>query len=856
MTKVLIRVRDFALLGWFVLCGTLSIAAVHSPPPGGRPPKTAEDLYAQLRSIGLDKSRVYVIREASLDRAELHITFESGTIAFTQDIYGRITGAFFAGEGEVLLRPPNATERASMDLFTGMAILEEQFGNGYFRFNDDVYGELQPALRPASNAEEFISNWGETAQRLAEFDALRLLISFSQFLPVTGGGTSPPLIGENRSEPDRLLHARLQGQTLGNFDLYFDTTIQESVWAGQSRTTEGGTYYDVWTSFDSRRGPRSVNYEPKQDHVTITRFKIRADVKPPTDLNGDARLQLEVGRGGQRTLLFELSRFLQLKSVDLNGHGVEFIHNQALEGTQLQRRGNDLVAVVFPAPLTAGEKLELHFVYAGEVLSEAGSGLLYVGARGTWYPNRGLAMSNFDLEFRYPPGWTLLATGKRTAVATPSEPATPSGAAGEASGQQVGRWVSERPIPLAGFNLGKYTRAVARVGEVLVESYATSGVERTFPKPTTTEVVTVPDVHHPMIQGPPVAVTPLPPSPARNAQPVADQSARAIEFFARRFGPFPYSSLELTQMPGPMSEGWPGLVFLSSYSFLTPAERKMLHMDRLDALLSAQVLTHETAHQWWGDLVSWRSYRDQWMMEALANYCTMMVVQSENPTEFRDLMEKFRHDLLEKNKEGQILRDAGPVTLGTRLSSSHFPNGYEAISYGRGTWLFHMLREMMRDADSKSEGRPIRSGQPDEPFIRSLLKLRERYQGKVITTRELLRVFEEDLSPKLRYENRKSLDWFLNGWINGTAMPVLELEGVKYIPRENSTTVTGTLRQKGAPSDLVTPVPIYASVGGKTTVLLGRVFADGAETNFRLNAPSGTRRIVLDPYQTLLTAAR
>ena len=68
--------------------------------------------------------------------------------------------------------------------------------------------------------------------------------------------------------------------------------------------------------------------------------------------------------------------------------------------------------------------------------------------------------------------------------------------------------------------------------------------------------------------------------------------------------------------------------------------------------------------------------------------------------------------------------------------------------------------------------------------------------------------------------------------------------------------MTGTLRQKGAPSDLVTPVPIYASVGGKTTVLLGRVFADGAETNFRLNAPSGTRRIVLDPYQTLLTAAR
>ena len=42
------------------------------------------------------------------------------------------------------------------------------------------------------------------------------------------------------------------------------------------------------------------------------------------------------------------------------------------------------------------------------------------------------------------------------------------------------------------------------------------------------------------------------------------------------------------------------------------------------------------------------------------------------------------------------------MTLGTRLSCSQFPNGYEAISYGRGTWLFHMLRSMMRDAERSS----------------------------------------------------------------------------------------------------------------------------------------------------------
>lgn len=62
--------------------------------------------------------------------------------------------------------------------------------------------------------------------------------------------------------------------------------------------------------------------------------------------------------------------------------------------------------------------------------------------------------------------------------------------------------------------------------------------------------------------------------------------------------------------------------------------------------------------------------------------------------------------------------------------------------------------------------------------------------------------------------------------------------------------------EEDAPGDLVTPVPVYAVTGAKNLVLVGQVFADGHETAFRLKAPMGTRKIVLDPYQTLLTAPR
>ncbi len=837
-----------------------SNAQAPAPPPGpssaaatpSLPEHPAETLYLQLRSVGLDKSRVYHIREVTLERAAFHITFDDGTIAFTQDVAGHVTGAFFEGEGEVLLIPSNQAERASMTLFTGAAILEEKFVTGYFRFNDDTFAELQPALRPAGDSQEFFAQWDSAARNLAQLDALRLLLTFSNSLPSTGREGAAQQESKRRADDDRMLHARLQGRNLGTFDLFFDSLAAEQIWAGQQKTVDGDSYYDVWSAFAlgqarGRSGDAAgvMGEEADPEAFSVSEFKIRAQVAPPTRLDAEASLQLEVRRGGQRSMLFELSRFLRISKVEADGHPVEFIHNQALEGTQLARRGNDLVAVIFPQPLRAGQQIDLHFVYGGDVLSDAGRGLLYVGARGTWYPNRGLEMARFDLQFRYPSEWTLVATGKRMEEAMPSN---------LPPGEQSSHWISDRRMPMAGFNLGKYSRVTAQAGNVAVEAYATSGVERSFPQATPEASAAEPPSPFRLSRPSTAMVVTAPsPSPAHNAQAVANTSARAVEFFARHFGPYPYSSLALTQMPGYVSLGWPSLIFLSSFSFLTPDEKSELRMSPVDKILSNNVIAHETAHQWWGDLLSWKSYRDQWLFEALANYSALMLLESESPSQFRTVMEKYRENLLVKNKEGSPLAEAGPVTFGTRLNCSHFPTGYEAISYGRGTWLFHMLRYMLRDAERKNWRSPnLSDAEADAPFWRALSKARDRYQEKAISTREFLQVFEEELPPSLRYEGRKSLDWFYEGWINGTALPHLKLESVKYLPKSNGSEVSGTITQEDAPKELVTVVPVYAVLAGKN-LLLGQVFADGPETNFRLSAPAGTRKVVLDPYQTLLT---
>jgi hypothetical protein len=43
-------------------------------------------------------------------------------------------------------------------------------------------------------------------------------------------------------------------------------------------------------------------------------------------------------------------------------------------------------------------------------------------------------------------------------------------------------------------------------------------------------------------------------------------------------------------------------------------------------------------------------------------------------------------------------------------------------------------------------------------------------------------------------------------------------------------------------------------VAGDRNIYLGRVFAEGDETRFRLPAPADVKQVALDPYQTVLTA--
>ncbi len=777
--------------------------AQSAPEPAPAPDTVAQSglaVYRDLLNPVLDAADVHTIRQASLDREDLHLSLSDGTVALIRAVDGHITGAVFEGVGEILLIAPTRSERTSLALFTGSAILEQRFTTAYLRFTDDSMArDLQAAFRapPKDEAQDFVARWQAPLRDLARGDALQLF----QALSNSGDASS------------RFVHARLGGTQLGIFDVYLDTNSQEQISVAQPAISNKQAFYDVWASFPMRslRDSAASASAPQQPRFELSDYRLNVVVSPPSDLSAQAEFSITAHRAGQRVVILELSRYLRVSEVRMDGKPVAIIQNEAISGSDLERRGDDLVGLLLPEPLQKDQPARLAFKYAGPVMFEAGGDLLYVGSRGTWYPNAGPMFSKFDLTFDYPEDWTLVATGKESTTSVNA-------------GRRTTRFVAEKPISRAGFNLGRFETADATVDGVVIRAHASRNVEQGLAAREERAGQS--------------------PDPAREVQQIAAQAGNTVHFLANELDPFPYPNLEVTQLPGMLSQSWPGLIYLSSMAFLDADERHAAGVrdPYVDLLLSKLMLAHETGHQWWGDAVDWVSYRDEWIIEALANYSALLMLERTDPAAMKTALDYYRNELLRPTNNG-TLSEAGAVTLGPRLTSSKFPDAYVKVLYGRGTWLIHMLRMMLRQATGSKD---------DALFFRALRGLLASSPRHKISTHDLQVAFEQVLPPSLDYEKKKSLEWFFDTWVNGAAIPQFSLERVRLVPGQGRMRVTGTIRQKYGAKDMVTAVPVYGVDAAGRSRFLAFVFADDEQTDFRISAPLGTHHLVLDPENTVL----
>jgi hypothetical protein len=760
-------------------------------------PGSAAATYQALLSLSVAASDVHQVRDVAIQREDVHITLSDGILGLTRAIDGHVTGAVFEGVGEVLLVPPNRAERTSLALFTGSAVLEQRFATAFFRFFDDqLVDELRAGFRPAEDTTEFLAHWEQPLKALGSLEALQTFEAMANA----------------QSPGSRFVLFRLGGTELGTFDVVFAGNLPEQIRVAQEKLNGNTVFYDTWVSFPMRSArDAAAQSAGRASRFDISDYRLRVHAQPPTDLTVEGEATLTPRFSGQRVVLLELSRHLRLTEVRADGRPLEFIQNQPPNGSELARRDDDLVAVIFPEVLEKDRPVKLFFTYSGPVMFNAGGEVLYVGARGTWYPTAGPAYANYDLTFDCPEEWTLAATGKQASSSVQN-------------GRRTSRFVTEKPIAHAGFNLGKFETGEASAGGVVIRAHAAKTVEQDL-----AERAARAGKH---------------PQPAREVQKIAAQAASTIQFLSGELDPFPYSRLEITQLPALLSQSWPGLIYLSSMAFLDQDERRAagFHDAYTELLLSRLMLAHETAHQWWGDAVDWASYRDEWIIEALANYCALVMLEKEDPLAMKTALDYYKGELLKDSGSG-IMANAGPVTLGARLASSKFPYAYEKVLYGRGTWLCHMLRTMLRQAGGANN---------DALFFAALKSLLAKSPSHKISTRDLQLAFEQQLPASLSYEGKKSLDWFFDSWVNDVAIPQFSLEKVHITKSGTKAEVTGVIRESFAAKDQVTAVPVYAVDENGKSQFLDFVFADDAETSFALAAPAGTKSLVLDPEGTIL----
>ena len=807
----------FALLVVTGVC--LLVARGISAPvsvPGAGP---AHQLYDALNALRVDSARVYAVKNLDLRRPAFHLTLTDGQLAFLEPFQGKITGAVFTGRGHILLIPSEPAEKASIGRFLKAPLLDESLNSTYMRFDDDTAVELEAnlgreSIAPHANAE-FAGEWDSAVATLNRWHSLRMLAD-------TLGTKSAPYF-----------YASVGGNTTGPFDLLVDNRRQETVLLGQSKTVEGRPIFDCWASF---RPPNT----PPAPHGPFagTAYSLDSSISPDLDLDGTANVTLRSDTDGERIVPLALSTNLRVESVtDGSGQALEFFQTDPAKDKA--DANDDALFVVLQQPSHTGESLSLHFTYHGRVIADAGNGVFYVGSRGDWYPHAAdrIDFAPYQMHFRWPHQWQLVADGTKVSEK-------------EAGDWREGEWRSDQPYRVVGFNLGVYRSESLEAGPVHIELFANPQLEQNllgrFRSLTPGEEIPYVgpyDERAPM--RPPIGIRPVP-SPAAILKTLGTDLAQASQFFERYSGPFPFPRLEVSQIPGVMGQGWPGLLYLPTFTFLAPEAQRTVGLSAVSQQHFTDIVPyHELAHQWWGNLVGWGSYRDQWICEGVANYIALLFVDARRPAEhpLNLWLDRYRKDLLTKlPASDRIVDDVGALALGYRLDSSLDPMGYVHITYPKGTWVFHMLRMMLRDP---------KAADPDERFTTMMRSLVETHRNLPLSTADLQRAVEKAMTPAMDLEGDHSMSWFFDEWTQATGIPSYKVT-YSAVKDSSGVSVKGVLKQSGVPGNFVATVPIYAAQTGGKPAFLGNVVVNGGETPFRFRTSAPPKRLLIDPEMTLL----
>jgi hypothetical protein len=710
------------------------------------PPEELLRLYQQLRSLqGSDQGAVAENAEWKRDAATF--TFIDGRLTFAQPVAGHVVAAVFDGRGRIEIKPPTEIEQHQLARHTKMPELVDEFKQAVFFFTDDSWSQLQRLVhvRGGANAaaatkalagaqrkySERFNDWWENEYNhnpLMHNLAARLLADLSD--PSSHGFFLADFKAEHAGS---LLY-----QISWNRDpLFFpEASNDEEV---QLIHYNLNNYSELWAGFhlgDEYRLTARPEHRKLLAHCRSE--KIAAEISNNNRLSATATLEYEVPAGSPRLLPLNLRGVLRISSVtDGSGKKLAFIQEDS-------NRDND-PWVLLAEPATADKTYILRIDYAEDstrdsrIIFQQGPELYYVTSRESWFPSFGALDDRtlFTLHLRSPKKYKLVATGRLVRSEKQHDMLETD-------------WETDVPYSVVGFNYGDFVEKSRSDPQLTVTAYSGSAI------PDELNGLKSALDANPNLEGQ-LGITTGGFNTAANAGYAAEVSLQALKLFEYYYGALPFKNISVTEQPiRGYGQSWPTLIFLPYDSLLDATTRHQLRLqDTAEAREFYNVVAvHEMAHQWWGHMVGWKTYHDEWLSEGFAEFSAGLYVRKSEPGKVRSFWDLKRKWLLDKNALGHRPVDVGPLWLGLQLPAYLEENLYFVLVYYKGAYVLEMLRALMEDPKLR---------EPDQRFIEMMRDFAATYASKNAST--------EDFRKMVEKHSGQPMDWFFNEWVYGREVP-------------------------------------------------------------------------------------
>ena len=782
------------LLVLFALCGAARADAL---PPADAPPPAApgpwglegplEDRFVAITTNEFAWDDAVLVGSSTVADDHMKLTISSGVAVPLTLEGGTIIGAWFQGDCAFAYTPPVGEERRSFEIRTGLRDMTPRPCSELLLVTDDAVflqalglpgGEPAaetpsptPWLRSLRKSSEVFRAEDRHDGRFALVALLRAVGALAADqaevpqLALTAHLTEglPALLYPDRQPFNTFRYGR---GPLGLFD------HNEGVHTGAYHVGERQYRHGTSLTSHPRAGSLEEVWQPPNLDVVSAEvdIDIAVGIKQYATMEASAKLTMTTARSPVTSVLLQLSRKIEFKGIgetlgfevsgvaDFKGRPLEFVHDGRLLLARLR------------SPLPPGQAEVLTVTYSGNAMPRLGPDSFGLLANYPWWPQPG----NHDrvtwgVNICLPQAFFAVGTG--TTLSSEVK-----------EGRRCESWREAVPVSFPAINVGRWRtmelegpRGIALRGFFLNEEI-------------------------------------------NQLEPSLRETARVLEFYESLLGPYPYEELDVA-LAHENQGFWQAPAGLLELSKIEGTVRKTAKKDlRSDFFphVSTATLAHEIGHQWWGHVVGWKTYRDQWISETFAEYLSFLYMSQYYGEE------SYLGRLEYWEKASRLTDKYGPATLGFRLG-----DGRIGQFYRRGPYVLHMLRRLVGDA----------------PFMDWLGQVTAIAGNRNLSTGDLLIITEKILGPAAKTH--------LSDWMTQTGLPDLELiyreEGKKLV-------VTLSQTQPEPPRRLLVPVEL---VGKKGKPKQHTLAIDGRELEVVLPLPpGGLKRVRLDPERELLAGKK